>query len=231
LKITKKKTGDKKPPKTLKDNRFKDIVALGEDRVSLIKTMMLDGKSAAHIARVMQQEWGVLTKRKEESLSRLLTRYRKHEVDPKILLQSDALPDDLKNELVSRMQSNLDTLDEMKTVCVEQMARYKVLSITSVRSGKRSDLNAAAVEGQRLHHMLKDLAGLQMDAGIIPRAPRIVSAHVNFARTAAEDAYYQELEIGKDVREKTRSMIAKLSDENIIDAEFEEIETSESDKS
>ncbi len=227
MKIRHKKNGQKPGKKLVVDHRFKDLMGLGQDRVSLIKSMMLDGKSAAHIARVMQQDWGVLSTRKEESLSRLLVRYRKLEVDPKIALQSDALPDDLKEELIARMNSQLDTLDEMKTLCVEQMARYKILSIESARLGKRSAISAAAVEGQRLHNMLKDLAGIQMDAGIIPRAPRIVSAHVNFQRTAAEDAYYHELEFNKDVRERTRTMLAKLQDQEIIDAEFEEVETPE----
>lgn len=231
MKITHKKTSKKPGKKPVPDTRFKDLMGLGQERVSLIKTMMLDGKSAAHISRVMQHDWGVLTQRKEESLARLLVRYRKLEVDPKIALQSDALPDDLKEELVARMNSQLNTLDEMSTLCVEQMARYKIHSIEAARTGKRSALSSAAVEGQRLHNMLKDLAGIQMDAGIIPRAPRIVSAHVNFQRTAAEDAYYNEMQLGKEVRDRTRLLMTKMVDEHIIDAEFEELETTEINQS
>ena len=226
MKVMKKKgVRAKKKPKAPRNIKFKRLLDMPSDRVAMIRSFFLEGKSLIDIVRIIQDDWGELTDMLPGTAQRMLSRYKTEVHDPKVLLQADTLDAGTKKEIITRMRGQLDTLDEMKSLCIEQTARYKAMALKAEQTLTAKNESQAAQEGERLHRMLKELASLQMEAGIIPRAPRIVSAHVNFQRTAAEDAYYQDIEIRKNVMQKTRLVVEKMREKGeIVDAEFEEID-------
>ncbi len=210
--------------------RYKRLKSLGDDRIAMITAMFMEGKAAAVITRVIQEDWGELPDIKHESLARDLVRFKKEEIDPKIMMQGNLLSEDTRQEIIRRMKGQLDVLDEMKSLCIDQTARYKAMALKAVNSMHQKDESHAATEGERLHRMLKELAGLQMESGIIPRAPRVVSAHVNFQRTAAEDAYLSDVSVRKETTAKARQIIDVLRESDAIDAEFEEVPDTETEE-
>lgn len=229
MKVVKKKTPRKTQPKRgnaahFKNEGFKEIRDLGQDRYALINQYFLEGKTAVAIARIIKEDWLELPNTDTETLARQLRRLKKDEIDPKVLIQANMLPADVQARMVKQMKGNLDTIEEMQAICIDATSAYKTLSLHAQQTNMATDMRKASDSGKQTLSMLKDLASVQMEAGIIARAPRVVSAHVNFARTAAEDSYLTDVKVRKERSLRARSILDMLTEDDAIDVEFDDIE-------
>ena len=197
-------------------HRFQEMPV---EHQGILYQMFLDGEPATEIARMIQEDWNTCQDVSRKALVRQLQRYRKDVIDPKILIQGKSLPVEARKVLLGRINKQLDTLDTMASVLEAQECRF--LAAQAAAKGDARLEGRAGTELQRLWHMLKDLANLQIETGILRRAPKTVTAHVSFAQSAGEEAYMSARKAKEDQASRARSALDAMTQAGIIDGEFE----------
>ncbi len=200
-------------------HRFQEMP---QENQGILYQMFLDGDPATEIARMIQEDWGTCQDVTRKALVRQLQRYRKDVIDPKILIQGKSLPVEARKVLLGRINKQLDTLDTMASVLEAQEVRF--LAAQAEAGGDARLEGRAGTELQRLWHMLKDLANLQIETGILRRAPKTVTAHVAFAQSAGEEAYMSARRTKEDQASRARSALDAMAQAGIIDGEFEVVQ-------
>ncbi len=197
-------------------HRFQEMPT---ENQGVLYQMFLDGEPATEIARMIHEDWNTCQDVSRKALVRQLQRYRKDVIDPKILIQGKSLPVEARKVLLGRINKQLDTLDTMASVLEAQECRF--LAAQAEAKGDARLEGRAGTELQRLWHMLKDLANLQIETGILRRAPKTVTAHVSFAQSAGEEAYMSARKAKEDQASRARSALDAMTQAGIIDGEFE----------
>lgn len=142
-------------------------IAVGQAHALELRNRLLQGASVKDLVPVIQGEWGVLKDKKPATVQTMLYRYSRKVV---------------KQEAMQRVLATVEkaghlsvtTLEDLSTLCKQQHGRVKKALALEEKGGQMLLTDMATKQIGLLAGMLKDLALLQMETGILPRAPKTV---------------------------------------------------------
>ena len=162
-----------------------------------VDTMLGKGIPAREVVELIQAEWGMWVGDKLDTAKKRLQRYRATHLRKRLLNQAI---DANKTLSISGITKRLNALDELDKLVQTQIVRYqKVLMREQVGPLL---LKQVTDEGKLLQGMLVDLGKLQLETGILRRAPKTVTGTVldedgnikTFEWTEEQEQLFKELD-------------------------------------
>jgi hypothetical protein len=148
---------------------FKRLKALGADAMAEIDERLSQGQTPTAVTKWMQSEKNWLPDMKEGSLKKTLDRYLQKEVRPRALAR---LSEANRKVPLAAVQKRMNAMERLADLVDTQALRLdKVLK-------REKDLPAGMLLGDVKHEarllkdMLVDLGRLQIETGVLARAPR-----------------------------------------------------------
>lgn len=177
---------------------FKKIRALGEDVVEVLDARLLEGESCLEMARWIQNDVGKLNDIKTESLKKMLERYRERELRRKTL---ERITNAQKNQSLAKIHKRLNAMETMAGLVEQQQLRVGRILAREDQLPSGLLLKDANNEIRLLKDMLVDLGRLQLETGVLHRAPKKVMGSImkdgeehTFEWTEAQERLFSELE-------------------------------------
>lgn len=204
--------------------KFHRLYELGTEKVAEIDNLLLHGRSAPEVAKVIHEDWNKLTDIKRDNLARQLRRYRK-EMDVSIAARQQVARRDGKSLLrVSEQIEKIDVIEDLNSLIHSQKMRINRLleheSSLPVEKGLVSDVK---YEMQQLIAMYKLIANLQLETGIMRRAPKTVSGMFSYDDETGRFEFESKIENHKELNSATTSIM------EVLEGEFEELDEREAD--
>jgi hypothetical protein len=178
---------------------FKPLKDLGKEKMAAIDSMLTKGIVASQVAALIKDEWKALPGVKVESVKKMLERYRKSELRQRIVDQVAGTTAGLRASTLQKKASAMDMLQELVEI---QTGRFKKMLVkeqpTPLLMKQVSD------EGRLLKEMLVELGRLQLETGVLARAPKKVTGQVTdasgqvstFEWTQEQDELFKSIESG-----------------------------------
>lgn len=179
---------------------FKKLQELGPDIVSQVDDMLLGGETATKVAKWLQDELGLLTELKLSSLKKNLERYRSKDLRERVI---DEIADRATGKSVAGIKKQIIALDEMTDLVELQRGRLHKMLLRENELPKGVLLKQASDELRLLKEVTVELGKLQLETGVMRRAPKTTTGQVfdpdtgatrNFTWTEEFDNLYRELE-------------------------------------
>lgn len=172
-----------------KELAYKRLKDLGEEKMAIIDRMLLAGTKTKEVADVIQQEWGANLDLSRDSMARTLLRYRgsvlKNKVIAGIVNAQKSDPDKQDRGIsVATMFKRLNAMDEMEKLVAIQKGRFEKMLMRE-QSGPLL-MKSVTGEAQLMQNMLVDLGRLQLETGILARAPKKVTGTVTDSKTGEQ---------------------------------------------
>ena len=186
-----------KHPKPLpRQEAFHALKQLGPDVMAEIDTRLMDGVSGAKVAAWLQGELGKFSKMQPLTLKKMVERYRGKELREKTFKRIAAIQ---KNVPLGVVATRINAMMHMEELALIQRARLQKMLM--LEEGKPMLIGATSDEIRLLKEMLLDLARVQMETGVMPRAGRTWKGSVinpngekkTFEWTEEHEALLQEL--------------------------------------
>ncbi len=187
----------KKPQKKLK-HAFTRLKELPAEAVAQVEQKLLTGTTCSAVATWMHDELGVFKDIKHASLKKNLERYRASDLKDKVI-------DDLtkgKDKNIGLVKKRLSALDEIERLVEIQKGRLeKALLKEAQLPGMLT--KQATDESRLLKEMLVELGKIQLETGVLKRAPKTVSGSVfdpqtgetkQYQWTEEQDALFKQLD-------------------------------------
>ena len=176
---------------------FKALKDLGPDRVAAIDEMLTRGIVASQVASIIQDEWKLLPAIKHDSVKKMLERYRKSELRDRIVAQIAGASEGVRASTLQKRASALESLQELVDI---QTGRFKKMLVKE-QVGPLL-LKQVSDEGRLLKEMLVELGRLQLETGVLARAPKKVTGTVTdgagqvstFEWTQEQDELFRSIE-------------------------------------
>ena len=178
---------------------FKKLKELGETTVQQVESRLLSGEGTTSVARHLKHELGAFPDLKEDSVKKNLDRYNAKVLKPRVLKE---ISDRAKGKSASGLQAQLNAMDEMTDLVDIQRGRLdKVLVVESKMTGMVA--KHVTNEVRLLKELLVELGKLQLDTGVMRRAPKTVTGHMHnpasgeiseFTWTEEQEDLYKQLE-------------------------------------
>lgn len=186
------------------------IMSLPEDKIAEVRQLIRkEGFSNAKIARRIQEEWGFHTDVVPATLTKAIQRYGKH-------MDKAALEHGLeKAGLLSRVADvtdKIDVIEEMADMALIQKGR--VMKLYGKEAESPLLLGQVSAEIMKYHTILKDLAGVQLETGMLKRAPKTTTGVMQGQGPDGDPRVVQFR-----MTEETAQVL------DAIDAEFEHVDT------
>ncbi|QIG76962.1 hypothetical protein EVC30_134 [Rhizobium phage RHph_Y1_11] len=178
--------------------RFSELRSLSPDLQEEVDRMLNGGTNAREVAKVLQEEHKVLTDKNPDSLKKMLERYRSTDLLEKTRANIIAAT---KGVSTKKLSKTLNALEEINDLCVIQKARVDKM-LNQENKNDSFILKQTSEEIKLLKENLVELGKLQLETGVLRRAPKTVTGQVtdadgnatNFEWTEETDALYQRLE-------------------------------------
>lgn len=153
-----------KRPKAPDVKTFVAIKALGPEKMLFIQDALRKGASAWELAKIIKEEWGNLKNTKEDSLAKMLLRYKKKELfDP---VRASAFADKaVQQDLVRRTKNIFDVLAEMEWLAAEQ--RKRLIVLFEKEASMKLPFNWTRNEISQYQDQLEAIKKTQFDLGIV----------------------------------------------------------------
>lgn len=176
---------------------FKALKELGADRMAAIDEMLTRGVVASQVASIIRDEWQLLGGIKHDSVKKMLERYRKSELRERIVAQIAGASEGVRASTLQKRASALDSLQELVDI---QTGRFKKMLAREAQGPLL--LKQVSDEGRLLKEMLVELGRLQLETGLLARAPKKVTGTVtdasgqvsNFQWTQEQDELFRSIE-------------------------------------
>jgi hypothetical protein len=180
----------------IKKPAYVALKALGTDIVLQIDEKLIAGETGRMVADWLQKG-GLLPDVKREALIRMIERYRGTEVREKLVKRIADAQSGKSLITVARRATALEELEE-----IARIQRKRVDKMLALEDGKPMLITAASNEIRMLKEILVDLGHMQMETGVIVRAPKTIKGvmmgrngeEVAFSWTEEQAKLYQELE-------------------------------------
>ena len=179
---------------------FAALKELGPEKVARIDEMLKKGIVTGQVATIIHDEWKVLTDVKHPTLKRMLERYRKGELRERIVAEIAGATEGTRTSTLQKRVNALDALDELVAL---QTARYKKMLVKE-QAGPLL-MKQVSDEGRLLKEMLVELGRLQLETGVLARAPKKVTGSVTdaagqvstFEWTTEQEELFKTLDEGR----------------------------------
>jgi hypothetical protein len=150
---------------------FQKIQSLPGKRREQLDDMLLKGIVASEATRIIQAEWKIWLDEKPATIKKRLERYRSSELKKRLVEQVAGATGGLR---AATLAQRINAMDELEVLVGQQKVRFsKILQVES-----KSDsflLKSATDEGRLLKEMLVELGRLQLETGVLHRAPKKVT--------------------------------------------------------
>ena len=157
-------------------NRFAyhRIYALGPERLAIVDDLLIKGVASNEVARMVQQSWQVHTDVKLFTIRKTLDRYRSDVLGPRVkAFTKKHAHSDYHSQEASRLYMQLDVLDELQQLYEAQKIRIGK-GLTTEKSLGGVLLSSLRDELLAAIKMLETIADIQMETGVVKRAPKYV---------------------------------------------------------
>ena len=180
----------------IKKPAYVALKTLGTDMVLQIDEKLIAGETGRMVADWLQKD-GLLKDVKREALIRMIERYRGTEVREKLVKRIADAQTGKSLITVARRATALEELEE-----IARIQRKRVDKMLALEDGKPMLITATSNEIRMLKEILVDLGHMQLETGVIVRAPKTVKGvmmgrngeEVAFSWTEEQAKLYQELE-------------------------------------
>jgi acyl-CoA reductase-like NAD-dependent aldehyde dehydrogenase len=180
----------------IKKPAYVALKTLGTDIVLQIDEKLIAGETGRMVADWLQKD-GLLKDVKREALIRMIERYRGTEVREKLVKRIADAQTGKSLITVARRATALEELEE-----IARIQRKRVDKMLALEDGKPMLITATSNEIRMLKEILVDLGHMQLETGVIVRAPKTVKGvmtgrngeEVAFSWTEEQAKLYQELE-------------------------------------
>jgi hypothetical protein len=144
------------------------IAALGDERVTELRDRLQRGDSVLKLVALIQEDWGEITDIKADSLKKTLERFRKRIREE----MTESIVESAVGKTTSGLLKRMNVMEELEELAIVQKRRFqKVLH----REEQGPLLMKQVSEEARLFQgLLGQLATLQLETGILRRAPKHV---------------------------------------------------------
>ena len=183
-----------------KDNltAFARLVALGPEVMGRVEKDLLNGEPASVLVKWLHKDMKVLADVQPSSLKKALERFRLKELQPRTLARIAATTRTLATKTVIKRLNVMDHLEEMVTF---QRARLDKLLTREAQMAGGILLKDTSNELRLLKELLMDLGKVQLETGLLPRAPRTIRGSLQgangeirqFEWTEAQEEMYREI--------------------------------------
>jgi hypothetical protein len=141
-------------------------IQLGPERAAELKSLLLQGKPVRELVPIVQNEWKLFEDKKPGTVQTMLYRYSRGVVKQEAVARVLAAASSSKHVRVT-------SLEELQDLCEKQKRRLgRALELEEKMNGVLTD--QATNQIRLLSDMLKNLALLQLETGLLPRAPKTV---------------------------------------------------------
>lgn len=189
----------------IRKDAYQNLKKLGPEVLAQIDSKLLTGDSALTVATWIQGELGQLTQLKPESLKKTLERYRRSELRNKTI---ERMAKAQTSDATTTIQKRFNALEEMTEMVKLQRARVDKLLLRESQLPGGLLLKDTTTEISLLKGMLMDLGRIQLETGVLVRAPKTVKGSMTmpdgstgeFAWTVEQEELFLELE-GVEYRE------------------------------
>jgi len=177
---------------TAREDAFERLQNLGPERLALVESMMMQNITMKKIAEHVQEVMGECKEVKLESLAKQMYRYKQQVMDPRMIVQADNVPQELKDFVLHKAGERLDVVKEMEHYVIVQ--KQRVEKLLSRERPVPITMDRVSAEMKLLQSQLTDLADVYMDTGVIRRVPRNFTGNINLTTdpepvgTSSEDA-------------------------------------------
>lgn len=161
---------------------FKKLHDLGPEIVSQVDDMLLSGETPTKVARWLQADLGLLGDLKESSLKKNLERYRSKDLRERVV---NDLADRATGKSVAGLKKQIIALDEMTELAEIQRGRLQRIIMKESQLPQGILLKQASDEARLMKEVLVELGKLQLETGVMRRAPKTVSGQVVDPETGA----------------------------------------------
>jgi hypothetical protein len=180
----------------IKKPAYMALKALGTDIVLQIDEKLIAGETGRMVADWLQKG-GLLPDVKREALIRMIERYRGTEVREKLVKR---IADAQSGKSLITIVRRATALEELEGIA--RIQRKRVDKMLALEEGKPMLITATSNEIRMLKEILVDLGHMQLETGVIVRAPKTVKGvmtgrngeEVAFSWTEEQAKLYQELE-------------------------------------
>lgn len=193
------------------NNKYARIYALGVDRVAQLDTLLLKGETTTDVATLIQTEWGAMPGVAASALERQLRRYRR-EIDVKVAARQEVALRDNKSLLaVAHQVEQIDVIEDMNSLIHTQKIRINRLldheASMDLSEGLLSDVK---YEMQQLISMYKLISTLQLETGLMRRAPKTVSGMFSYDDDTGRFEFEAKIEDHKALTKATSEVMQIL---------------------
>lgn len=216
----------KTPKRSQRGTKHRLIYDLGTDYVERIDAMLVKGTSGDRLAAKMQQEWGVHQDVKAATLSKALIRYKKDVLAGRMVTTVERK--DEEGTVVERTEyrpnePRIDAHECLTELVLTQQERLNKLyarekSMPTLMDQMRKEIHAC---GQ----LLKQLADLQLELGLLKRAPKKVQldGYIDLGDFGGQERYERGIQEQQALHAATQEALDALLGEDVQDGEFEDI--------
>lgn len=191
--------------------KYARIYALGADKVSQVDTLLLKGTVAGDVATLIQGEWGAMQDLSFSAIERQLRRYRR-DLDIKVTARQEVALRDNKTVLaVSRQVEQIDVIEDMNSLIHTQKIRInRLLEYEASRELSEGLLSDVKYEMQQLIAMYKLISTLQLETGLMRRAPKTVSGMFSYDDDTGRFEFEAKIEDHKALSQATAEVMQIL---------------------
>lgn len=185
-----------------KKDRHSRILSLDHEQLMRVDAMLFQGTALSEIARVIKDEWGLFENVAHGTVEKQLARYKVDHLEgayPSTSMAANlgtkAAEIALLVEDSGKWTHQVDTLQEL--VAIAQTQKGRLEKILKQENKLPTLLGSVRPELESLARLIMNVASLQMDLGLMKRAPTEISGYLNFVKTpaeTAENAYRRSLE-------------------------------------
>lgn len=148
-----------------KPTKHKLLLTIGPERIERVDSMFRQGESTGYVTRVIQDSWKLLTDVEPDTLKKALSTYRKDRVREAMV---ETLVEQHLVDPVTRLANKVDPLNELYKLVYIQRGR---VGDCLDKEGKTPKENTRK-EINVFRQLLIDVANIQIEMGILPRATK-----------------------------------------------------------
>lgn len=215
--------------KKKKEPKYSRLTGLGSERLAEVDHKILLGAKAKEIADLILNDYGMYGGEIESgalkytTLVRQIDRYRKKELLPKAKL-STLVADKPTIEVITKKKSSLDSMYEVADLQLARVLEFRQQELNMVEDTKKNKTpkivglsgynKAVGVELKIYSEILKNVAALELEIGVVRRAPKVVAGILIDADSdKTRKEFERRVSQRKEVHNLMPALIAALSGE------------------
>ncbi len=200
---------------------FKRLYALGEERIGMINSMMMQNENSLDIAKVIQKDWGKYKNVSAESLAKQLSRYKSTELMTAPSNQLDPISTEEKMAILQDLGDRVDSVACMNELV--NIQRNRIMATVAREEKFIMPLSWLSKDIIAMASLLKDLLEMEFDTGLRRRIPKTDGLHlVPHENSESYSNYINKKTSFQEVGRATMDLLRIVeADYNVIDNDNE----------